>query len=367
MTSLFTAQNFFALVARKESVEGLSLKQWEQLLRILRGADMLGSFYYFLQRHEQLNLVPDFALGHLLSAKRYADRQVQQVNAEVSILSDCLAVIDCKPVFLKGAAYVLKKSSNHFGRVMSDIDILVPKVDLLKVENALKQDGWLEKKLDDYDEQYYRKWVHELPPFSHPERGVTLDVHHTIIPPITGIVIPQHYLFGNKIETEFGHLTLSAEMIIMHCIIHLFYNEDYEKSFRDIVDIHMLLLDYENEHQITAINQVANDLNFSKEWYYALYLCDHLFNVHRVDTLSKENHFYSVTFLNTMFIKAIILPALIPSHDLFDNRRNKFARFMMFLRGHFLKMPLKVLIPHFFVKSLRALVMLIMGPHHYEK
>lgn len=68
-----------------------------------------------------------------------------------------------------------------------------------------------------------------------------------------------------------------------------------------------------------------------------------------------------------MFIKAIILPALIPSHDLFDNRRNKFARFMMFLRGHFLKMPLKILIPHFFVKSLRALVMLIMGPHHYEK
>ncbi|MEP7702701.1 nucleotidyltransferase family protein [Paraglaciecola sp. 25GB23A] len=367
MTSLFTAQKFFALFAHSESIAGLSLKQWEQLLRILRGADMLGSFYYFLQRHEQLSHVPDFALGHLLSAKRYADRQVQQVNAEVSLLAACLAIIDCKPVFLKGAAYVLNNSSNHFGRVMSDIDILVPKVDLLKVENALKSDGWLEKKLDDYDEQYYRKWVHELPPFTHPERGVSLDVHHTIIPPITGMIIPQHYLFGNKIKTEFGHLTLSAEMVIMHCIIHLFYNEDYEKSFRDIVDIHMLLLDYESEHKLTAINQVANDLHFAKEWHYALYLCDHLFNVKRIDTLSKDTRFYSLASINTLFIKVIILPALIPSHDLFDSRWNKFARFVMFLRGHFLKMPLKILIPHFFVKSLRALVMLIMGPHHYEK
>lgn len=50
-----------------------------------------------------------------------------------------LQTINCQPTFLKGAAYVLDKTSNHEGRVMTDIDILVYKDDLALVETTLKR------------------------------------------------------------------------------------------------------------------------------------------------------------------------------------------------------------------------------------
>jgi hypothetical protein len=368
MSKEITAQQFVGIFSDPKILENFALKQWEVLLRVLRGADMLGSFYYFLENHAQLKNVPEFALKHLISAKRYADRQVQQIKAETSFLQEILAEVNCQPLFLKGAAYVLNQSTNHFGRVMSDIDILVPKKDLAMVEQSLKKAGWREKKLDDYDEQYYRKWAHELPPFTHPERGVTLDVHHTIIPPITGIAIPAAQLFARYQVTDSGKHTLSAEMVIVHCIVHLFYNEDYEKSFRDILDIHLLLQDYEVQHNLVAVSDLANTLGFSKELYYALTLCDQLFNTQRVTKIQAQStHFVALSSFNQAFIRLIMLAALMPSHDIIDSRWNKFARFVMFLRGHFLKMPLKILLPHFVVKTRRAMVMLVMGPHHYEK
>ncbi|GAC33127.1 nucleotidyltransferase family protein [Paraglaciecola polaris] len=367
MKDTLTQSLFVDIFSTPHLLEQFNLKQWEQLLRILRGADMLGSFYYFLDKNAQLSNVPDFAIAHLRSAKRYSDRQVQQISAETDILQQTLQTVDCRPIFLKGAAYVLNKSSNHLGRVMTDIDILVPKADLESVENALKLDGWIEKVLDDYDQQYYRKWAHELAPFTHPERGATLDVHHTIIPPISGITVPESFLFNENIVLEDGKETLSESMVILHCLVHLFYNEDYEKSFRDILDIHLLLLDYERNEDISQICVLARNLGFNKEFYYACSITDQLFRTQRVAAVNSCITPFIDTRLTNFFIRNIILAALIPSHDLLDKRWNKLARYIMFLRGHFLKMPLGVLVPHFWVKSRRALVMLVMGPHHYEK
>ena len=367
MAQRLSQAQFRAIFSRPCSLAEFDLPQWEQLLRILRGADMLGAFYYFLKTNELLPIVPDFFQAHLHSAKRYSDRQVQQIKTETDYLCQTLQTINCQPTFLKGAAYVLDKTSNHEGRVMTDIDILVYKDDLALVETTLKRYGWVEKKLDDYDQQYYRKWAHELPPFNHPERGVTLDIHHTIIPPISGIEIPESLLFGTTKHTESGKITLSDPMMVIHCIIHLFYNEDYEKSFRDIFDIHLLLTDYEEKYQLTSICQLADELGFSKEIYYACALTDAIFKTQRVKNLTGQSARYTHVTTTNFFIKNIILPAIMPHHDLINTPWSNFARTIMFLRGHYLKMPLKVLVPHIWVKFNRALVMLVMGPHHYEK
>ncbi len=41
-------------------------------------------------------------------------------------------------------------------------------------------------KSDPYDDLYYRRWMHELPPLVHSERGQLVDVHHTILPLTAG-------------------------------------------------------------------------------------------------------------------------------------------------------------------------------------
>src|SRR3546814_20445808 len=50
------------------------------------------------------------------------------------------------------------------------------------VEAGLIAAGWEWVKPDHYDDQYYRRWMHELPPLIHKERDRMIDVHHTILP-----------------------------------------------------------------------------------------------------------------------------------------------------------------------------------------
>ena len=43
--------------------------------------------------------------------------------------------------------------------------------------------GWERvKAADGYDDAYYRRWMHELPPLIHRDRDRMIDVHHTILP-----------------------------------------------------------------------------------------------------------------------------------------------------------------------------------------
>ena len=68
------------------------------------------------------------------------------------------------------------------GRIFNDVDILVPKSLLDKAEKALLRHGWICAQWDDYDQRYYRQWMHELPPLQHVRRKTVLDVHHNILP-----------------------------------------------------------------------------------------------------------------------------------------------------------------------------------------
>ena len=49
-------------------------------------------------------------------------------------------------------------------------------------EQLLLHAGWSHMKADEYDQHYYREWMHELPPLQHKERGTVVDLHHGILP-----------------------------------------------------------------------------------------------------------------------------------------------------------------------------------------
>lgn len=344
-----------------------SEQQWQDMIRVLRGGDLLGAFYYLLDESSLISSVPDFFLKHIESAKIYADRQSHQIQSEAKDLDHLLKSLAIRPIFLKGAAYVLNSDRNHLGRIMSDIDILVPKTELEKVEKLLQKNDWVVKQLDDYDDQYYRKWAHEIPPYTHLFRGTTLDVHHTLLPPISGHLISEDILFNFVQSTSTNALVLKDELKVLHSIIHLFFNEDFEKSFRDLLDIHLLLNELESRCSLDKFYSLAVSLRFQKEIYYVIKLRELIFR--RVFTEEEEQLINAWPFVRraNVFIHLILYWSFIPSHDLISSRWIHFAKFIMYLRGHLLKMPLRILVPHFIVKTKRALVMSIYGAHHYEK
>ena len=86
-------------------------------------------------------------------------------------------------IALKGVACIVRAIPHAATRILSDIDVMVPRDRIDDAEAALLAGGWKGTKLDPYDQRYYRRWSHEIPPLSYPGRLLGVDVHHTICPP----------------------------------------------------------------------------------------------------------------------------------------------------------------------------------------
>ncbi|RDV29214.1 hypothetical protein DXV75_01780 [Alteromonas aestuariivivens] len=337
-------------------------QEWERALRILRANDMLATFAGLFEPGD-LEQLSEYARRHLHSAVTYYQRQKHQVHHEVELLHELMAGAGCHPVFLKGAGYVLAEDSNHRGRLMSDIDVMVDKSELRRAELALLNSGWKAKEVTDYDDRYYRQWSHELPPFVHPERGTTLDLHHTVLPPITGRRIETVTLFDNTVQTDSGYTIFNLKFRLLHCIIHLFFNEDYEKACRDVWDIHCLAEQF-SQPELMEFIALSQQLGFGTEVCFALRLRQYLLGTEYCDQASET--------LNRQLrgrewmVKRVIAPAVMPTHPLVDTFGTRIAKSLMYLRGHWVKMPLRILLPHAATKSYRALVSSVMGKYHYE-
>ncbi|MCE3519678.1 nucleotidyltransferase family protein, partial [Escherichia coli] len=108
----------------------------------------------------------------------------------------------------------------------------VPRDALDAVEAALIAAGWEWVKPDPYDDSYYRRWMHELPPLIHRDRDRMIDVHHTILPltarprPDAAALIAQARPLGN------GLSVLSPEGMIVHAAAHLLADGDLAGGLR---------------------------------------------------------------------------------------------------------------------------------------
>ncbi|NDW21586.1 nucleotidyltransferase family protein [Alteromonas hispanica] len=343
------------------SLRNLNDLQWQDLLRLLRYNDMIATLAAIVDECDvQIN--SSYAQKHLQAASTYARRQEQQVLHEAYLLNSDLNEINVAPIFLKGAAYALAKDKNAFGRLMSDIDILVNKSSLPYVEKQLKKCGWHEKEISNYDDRYYRQWSHELPPFYHQRTGATLDVHHTLIPPITGKQLPVSDIVKKaKYADDLGYLCIEWRLI--HCIIHFFYNEDYDKPFRDFWDIKCLVDKACKEERIESACSIAKEHGFKDELAFSLYLLEIKYNKPYYSNLALT---LNISSWQKLFVKNILIHVVVLRHNLIDSKITKVCSFIMVVRGHLKKMPLKILLPHTCVKLWRMIVGSLLGQHHFD-
>jgi hypothetical protein len=181
--------------------------------------------------------------GHLAAARTLATAQRDEVRREVANIADALRQVGVPIVLLKGAAYVLADLPPAAGRMFSDVDILVPWDRLADVESALMLAGWATMKTSKYDQLYYRRWAHELPPLQHIHRQTVLDVHHAILPS-TARLKPASTKLLEAARPLDGHervFILAPADLVLHSMSHLFYNEEWSHGLRDLSDLDLLL------------------------------------------------------------------------------------------------------------------------------
>lgn len=347
----------------------LTLQQWELVLLVYRDANMLGKLSHTLSSNKVLNQLPNYARHHLANAAAIATKQQQQMTYEAQELLKVTTRFSGYSIFLKGAAYSLCNNQAGAGRIYSDVDLAVEKPALDKIEPSLATMGWLAKETDEYDQNYYRKWAHEIPPMQHANRGTVLDLHHNLVPPMSGRANKIQVIINSKVALNDKLFVLSPAAMTLHSAIHLFFNEEFEKGFRDLHDLHCLFSQYNSDDYWHKLIQLAQDSDFTIELFLATRYSYRVFNTHIPAWLSQQLKAQLTRWqrVKLTYWDYIFDRVLYPHHKHSQVSQQKLAIILALVRGHLLKMPLPLLCKHTLHKGYKALVEAIMGSTFFSK
>jgi hypothetical protein len=224
-------------LADPPSVLSLDSAGWTALLATARAELLIGSLAHRLAGVE----TPLAAAAILDDVRRSIDQARIHALWEAEMGRRALADVDAPVVLLKGTAYAAAGLEAGIGRSIGDLDILVPREALDRVEGALLAAGWEWVKDDPYDKLYYRRWMHELPPLIHRTRDRMIDVHHNILP-LTARPKPEpQALIADSVPLANGLRVLAPPDMIVHAAAHLFADGDLAGGLRNLWDIDRLM------------------------------------------------------------------------------------------------------------------------------
>ena len=307
--------------------------------------------------------LPKYAQKHISAAKLFADRQAQQVRFEAKMLCELVGdVAKQQFAFLKGSAYVLSDSPVSQGRTFSDIDFLVSKTELNQVEHKLMLYGWFQDETSDYDQRYYRRWTHEIPPLRHNIRGTVLDLHHNILPPVSGRA-PDMVSFWQTLKTlDSGAKVFSPAALSLHSLVHLFFQEEFSHGFRDLSDLNILFTHHGQEAGYwKELIDLAQACGFEFELFLACRYTNRVFNTVIPEQVATRLARLEPNPLRLRLLDWVFSKVLMPQHSLVNPPMTGLAHTVALFRGHWLKMPLHILIYHTLSKGLNSLNYLFTG------
>jgi hypothetical protein len=219
------------------SIAALDAAGWTALIGMARAEQLIGTL---ADRLDGLAM-PDAAARILADARASAAEQRRAALWEAEAARRALAPLGCPVVLLKGTAFVAADLAAGEGRSIGDLDILVPREAIDAVEAALIGAGWEWVKPDPYDDAYYRRWMHELPPLIHRDRDRMIDVHHTILPLTAKPTPDAAALLADSVVLDNGLRVLSREDMICHAAAHLIADGDLAGGMRNLWDIDRLV------------------------------------------------------------------------------------------------------------------------------
>jgi hypothetical protein len=325
----------------------LNNDQRNQLLSQARSSRLLASLAVQLQYAAVSTQLPPTVSRHLTSALLIHEKQKRDLAYESGKIKLVLDSISEKLVLLKGAAYMLAELPVGRGRLITDIDILVPHQRIDEVEKAFNESGWESSHVNTYNERYYRKWSHEIPPLTNRKRGTILDVHHNILPPTARPNVNANLLFDTLIEVKPGIFTLSWQDMVIHSATHLFHEGEFHHGLRDLWDLDRMLRDFPGRDPQFWERLVsrARELELRASLFHGLTYAQQIFGTPLPDGIVADAGNWS-TSLRKPIMDFLFLRAFRPDHPQCKLPHTGAALSLLYVRSHFLRMPLYLLLPH---------------------
>jgi hypothetical protein len=341
------------------------LSEWDAAIRQARRAGLLARMAHSIAEAGLNGKVPPQARGHLDAALILAEKHARDVACELGHIAEALSGLGVKPILLKGASYAVAGLPPSRGRLFGDIDILLPRQLIGSAEAALASRGWEAAKQNEYDQVYYRRWMHELPPLQHKSRRTTIDVHHNIVPLTSAHPVDAKRMIDAAISAGNGTFAVLAPAdMVLHAAVHLFDDGEFVNGLRDLDDINLLLRHFSGPQGFGPNSGSSSGPGF---W-------DDLIARAALLRLERPLHYalrHAARLLGTPVPKRILrdpVPApnraaaalmdfvfargLRPPHPLCRARFTGLALGFLYLRGHCLRMPLRLLLPHLLRKAM---------------
>jgi hypothetical protein len=348
-------QLLLRLVREPRALLKLSPRELDLALRLLRRARQLGRVASFLDEIDCARL-PAAAAEQLRSAEVLVAARTRSALWELDRLEYVLQPLleEVPVVVLKGCAYSLMSTPNAKGRLFADVDLMVPRQSLAQVEAHLEAYGWQAKTLAPYDDRYYRRWGHELPPMVHAERGVEVDVHHGILRPTARLKPRSERLFdAARAVPGTRFKVLSPVDMVLHAMVHLFYGGEMDDALRELVDIDQLL-----RHFGATESALWDDfwfrtaaLGLERPAYYALRYATTLLGTPVPERVMSQASIAAPPAGVLRLMDRWVPRALLPDHPDFADRATRLARLALYSRSHWVKMPPLMLARHLSYKA----------------
>ncbi len=179
---------------------------------------------------------------------------------------------DIPVIVLKGAHLAEVVYGNTALRPMSDVDLLVTKADLPRVEEKLREMGyspsqrfWLEAECATYS---------HLPPFTKPG-AAGIEIHWTIGPATNPFKIDVDRLWKRARPAMIAGvevLVLSPEDLLLYLCLHASFQHGFTMGLRSLCDISETLRHHRDEMDWEQVRLYAHQWGASKCVYVTLYL-----------------------------------------------------------------------------------------------
>jgi hypothetical protein len=332
---------------------GLGEPGWRDLLARARASGLMVRLGRSLAEHRLLDQIPARARERLAEAGCFVRRNQTDLGFEVNRVSRALAHIDTPVILLKGAAYLFAGLPPRHTHFAYDLDILVPRQDLERVEQALRAAGWQSSDRSPHDDRYYREWMHEIPPLWHPDRLFAVDVHHAILPTTSRYKPDTQALFASAVPLRERSLrVLCPADMVLHVAAHLF-TEEFISGLRQLAVAQDLLAHFGSDDGFwDELLERARRHGLERILFYLARYSRRVFATEIPARIAAAVQAHRPNALSLAIMDAAVMSALRPALPDEAHPGRRMALWVLYLRSHWLKMPPLLLARHLATKLL---------------
>jgi hypothetical protein len=337
------------------SLAALDPVAWERLLSCARRNAVLAYLAGLATSAGITDDLPEKPRAALLSATLAAARLAQLARWELDRVRRALRPAGVPLIALKGVAYLVRKMPHASTRLLADIDVMVPRDRIDDAEQVLLAAGWQGTTLDAYDQRYYRRWSHEIPPLLYPGRLLEVDVHHTICPPFSRLrPDAEQFWADSEPGVDAGLRLLSPVDTVLHAVVHLFFDSDFNGRFRDLLDLHELLAAFGAEEAFwPALLERAHGQGLGRPLYYAFTTLSGVLGTPIPVEAMNEVQEFKPSLLIDRWMTRTLNSVLTPVDPERWPPAHRGRLWLLYVRSHWTRMPAHLLIPHLARKSVR--------------